>query len=169
MHGELSTDHRERGAPKKRFNDSLKKSLSTCNIDHNLAAHCVAWSHTIHQAAGQLKTDRRNSLKDRRQEEEGPRRLHHHPQTMHFPADTAHGPVSPVSVWSAMSVPAVHENVVKLHESSFAKPIHDDDERQSVCGFIAQLVEHRTGIAEITGSNPVEILIFFSGFFFPIT
>ena len=33
-----------------------------------------------------------------------------------------------------------------------------------MCGFIAQLVEHRTGIA---GSNPVETLIF-SGFFFPI-
>ena len=34
-------------------------------------------------------------------------------------------------------------------------------------GFIAQLVEHRTGIAEVTGSNPVEALIL-SGFFFPI-
>ena len=30
------------------------------------------------------------------------------------------------------------------------------------CGFIAQLVEHRTGIADLTGSNPVEALnIFF--------
>ena len=37
----------------------------------------------------------------------------------------------------------------------------------SMCGFIAQLVEHRTGIAEVTGSNPVETLIF-SGFFVPI-
>ena len=36
-----------------------------------------------------------------------------------------------------------------------------------MCGFIAQLVEHRTGIAEVRGSNPVEALIF-SGFFFPI-
>ena len=36
-----------------------------------------------------------------------------------------------------------------------------------MCGFIAQLVEHRTGIAEVTGSNTVEALIF-SGFFFPI-
>ena len=35
-----------------------------------------------------------------------------------------------------------------------------------MCGFIAQLVEHRTGIAEVTGSNSVEVLIF-SGFFFP--
>ena len=37
-----------------------------------------------------------------------------------------------------------------------------------MCGFIAQLVEHRTGIiAKVTGSNPVEALIF-SGFFLPI-
>ena len=36
-----------------------------------------------------------------------------------------------------------------------------------MCGFIAQLVEHRTGIVEVTGSNPFEALIF-SGFFFPI-
>ena len=27
-------------------------------------------------------------------------------------------------------------------------------------GFIAQLVEHRTGIVEVMGSNPVEALIF---------
>ena len=31
----------------------------------------------------------------------------------------------------------------------------------SMCGFIAQLVEHRTGIAEVMGSNPVKALIFF--------
>ena len=30
-----------------------------------------------------------------------------------------------------------------------------------MCGFIAQLEEHRTGIMEVTGSNPVEALIFF--------
>ena len=30
-----------------------------------------------------------------------------------------------------------------------------------MCAFIAQLVEHRTGIAEVMGSNPVEALIFF--------
>ena len=35
------------------------------------------------------------------------------------------------------------------------------------CGFIAQLVEHRTGIAEVTGSSPVEALIL-SGFFFQL-
>ena len=36
-----------------------------------------------------------------------------------------------------------------------------------MCGFIAQLVEHRTGVVEVMGSYPVEALIF-SGFFFPI-
>ena len=30
-----------------------------------------------------------------------------------------------------------------------------------MCGFIAQVVEHCTGIAEVTGSNPIEALIFF--------
>ena len=30
-----------------------------------------------------------------------------------------------------------------------------------MCGFIAQLVEQRTGNPEVTGSNPVEALIFF--------
>ena len=30
-----------------------------------------------------------------------------------------------------------------------------------MCGFIARLVEYRTGVAEVTGSNPVEALIFF--------
>ena len=29
-----------------------------------------------------------------------------------------------------------------------------------MCGFIAQLEKHRTGIAEVTGSNAVEALIF---------
>ena len=36
-----------------------------------------------------------------------------------------------------------------------------------MCGFMAQLVEHRTGIAEVKGSNAVEALSF-SGFFFPV-
>ena len=35
----------------------------------------------------------------------------------------------------------------------------------NVTGFIAQLVEHRPGNREVMGSNPVEVLNFFSGFF----
>ena len=47
------------------------------------------------------------------------------------------------------------------------RDLRDTDTSLPMCGFIAQLVEHRTGIADVTGSNPVEALIF-SGFFFPI-
>ena len=39
--------------------------------------------------------------------------------------------------------------------------------RSEMCGFIAQLVEHHTGVAEVTGSNPLEVLIFL-GFFFSV-
>jgi len=35
-----------------------------------------------------------------------------------------------------------------------------------MCGFIAQLKEHRAYITEVTGSNPIEDLIFL-GCFFP--
>ena len=34
-----------------------------------------------------------------------------------------------------------------------------------MCGFVAQLVEQRTGNAEVTGSNPVEALLFFQASF----
>ena len=43
-------------------------------------------------------------------------------------------------------------NSSPFYKSNFSSP---------VCGFTAQLVEHRTGIAEVTGSNPVKALIFF--------
>ena len=47
LYGELSTGHHDRGAPKKRFEDLLKKSLSACHIDHHqwsaLAADQETW------------------------------------------------------------------------------------------------------------------------------
>ena len=71
MYGELSTGHRERGAPKKRFKDCLKKSLTACDIDHKswseLAADRGAWRHTIHQAANQFEENRRDAAKEKRQ------------------------------------------------------------------------------------------------------
>ena len=71
MYGELSTGYRERGAPKKRYKDSLKKSLGACHIDTNnwstLAADRGAWRHTIHQATTTYETSRRDILKDKRQ------------------------------------------------------------------------------------------------------
>ena len=71
LYGELSTGHRERGAPKKRYKDGLKKSLATCNIDHrgwsDMAKDRGAWRQTIHQAAKQFEVDRRVAAKDKRQ------------------------------------------------------------------------------------------------------
>ena len=69
-----------------------------------------------------------------------------------------------------------YQNINKTSDSAIFKRRKDEDYAFMVIflnyrrwerGFIAHLVEHRTGIAEVTGSNPVEALIF-SGFFFPI-
>ena len=38
-----------------------------------------------------------------------------------------------------------------------------------MCGFIAQLVEHRTGNLKVTGSNSIEALTFFQAPFFAIS
>ena len=45
--------------------------------------------------------------------------------------------------------------------------VRSDHRSEPMCGFIAQLVEHRTGNAEVTGSIPLKPE-FFSGFQFPI-
>ncbi len=70
LYGELSTGHRDRGAPKKRYKDCLKKSLGNCHIDHHqwptLAADRVAWRSTIQQAVSSFEDTRRAILKDRR-------------------------------------------------------------------------------------------------------
>ena len=60
----------------------------------------------------------------------------------------------------------IYESFHILHVISLLSRENKNSQLTSLpmCGFIAQLVEHRTGIAEVTGSNPVEALIFF--FFF---
>ena len=71
LYGELSTGHRDRGAPKKRYKDCLKKSLNVCHIDcqqwSDMAVDRDAWRHTVHKAASQFEENRRDSLKDKRQ------------------------------------------------------------------------------------------------------
>ena len=70
LYGEPSTGHRDRGAPKKRSKDSLKKSLSASHIDHRqwstLAADRVTWRQTIHQAVSSFEDSRKNNLKEKR-------------------------------------------------------------------------------------------------------
>ena len=71
LYGELSTRHRDRGAPKKRYQDCLKKSLNVCHIDcqqwSDMAVDRDAWRHTVHKAASLFEENRRDSLKDKRQ------------------------------------------------------------------------------------------------------
>ena len=66
---------------------------------------------------------------------------------------------------SLSSTTAVHIWIIsyKFHIISLLTERYELSKLTSLpmCGFIAQLVEHRTGIAEVTGSNPVEALIFF--------
>ena len=66
--------------------------------------------------------------------------------------------------YSLSSITAVHMNYfIYTYIISLLTGRYELNKLSSLpmCGFIAQLVEHRTGIAEVTGSNPVEALIFF--------
>ena len=69
MYGELSTGHRDKGASKRRYKNSLKKPLSTCHLDHSqwstLAADQGTWRHIIHQTASFFKDFRRVNLKEK--------------------------------------------------------------------------------------------------------
>ena len=57
----------------------------------------------------------------------------------------------------------IYESFHILHVISLLSRENKNSQLTSLpmCGFIAQLVEHRTGIAEVTGSNLGEALIFF--------
>lgn len=71
LFGELSTGDRNVGAPKKRYKDSLKKSLSLCHIDHRqwttLAADRQAWRHTVSKSVASFEAARLESLKEKRE------------------------------------------------------------------------------------------------------
>jgi len=70
LYGELSFGHRDRGAPKKRYKDSLRKSLRGCHIDCSqwsaLAADCAAWRYTVHQAVSSFEASRKEDLREKR-------------------------------------------------------------------------------------------------------
>ncbi|KAI8491008.1 hypothetical protein Bbelb_314270 [Branchiostoma belcheri] len=75
LYGELSTGQRNRGAPKKRFKDCprrsiSRKSLSSCNIDHSqwsaLATDRAVWRHTVHESVSAFERRRRTALKEKR-------------------------------------------------------------------------------------------------------
>ena len=70
LYGELSTGHRDRGAPKKRYKDSLPKTLGTCHIDHHqwltFAAERQPWRHTVHQVDSTIEDSRGANLWEKR-------------------------------------------------------------------------------------------------------
>ena len=71
LYGELSSGLRNRGAPKKRYKDNLKKSLGACNISHlewtTLAEDRGAWRRTRNKAASSFESSRRSAIEEKRQ------------------------------------------------------------------------------------------------------
>ena len=125
----LSSGHRNRGAPKKRFKNNLKKSLGAYLIDHHrwstLAANrelgitpSIKLSPPSKPRAG---PDSRTAGKGR-----NTAKPLHYPRIRPSSAAAAAGPACPALIISAMSVPVVHVDQPPLR-SSFAKQSHDDD------------------------------------------
>ena len=71
LYGELSSGLRNRGAPKKRYKDILKKSLGACNISHlewtTLAEDRSTWRRTISKAASSFESSRRSAIEEKHQ------------------------------------------------------------------------------------------------------
>ena len=70
--GELSDGYRTVGAPLKRYKDSLKNSLNLCHIDNKNwtreAADRDLWRQKISDATATFESNRRETLKEKRQQ-----------------------------------------------------------------------------------------------------
>ena len=70
LFGELSSGYRSRGAPKKRFKDVLKSSLSSCQIDHRTwtteAMDRDEWRHIVKSAVSTFEATRRVQAEEKR-------------------------------------------------------------------------------------------------------
>ena len=71
LYGELSSGLRNRGAPNKRYKDTLKKSLGACNISHlewnTLAEDRGTWRRTVSKAASSIESSRWSAIEEKRQ------------------------------------------------------------------------------------------------------
>ncbi|XP_069763869.1 uncharacterized protein [Narcine bancroftii] len=121
LYGELSTGHRDRGAPKKRYKDCLKKSLGACHIDHrqwaDIASNRASWRLTVRRAETSFEEDRRAHLTDKRGKTQRPT-----PTNQFSPATAATASASPASDLSATNEPAADVDIYPLHKSSSTKP-----------------------------------------------
>ena len=63
LYEEVPAGHREREAPKKRYKDCLKMSLTGCNVDplwwSDMAADRDAGRHSIFKTADEFEEDRK--------------------------------------------------------------------------------------------------------------
>ena len=64
LNDELSNGHRDKGAPKKYYEDSLKKTLGNCHTDHHQRS-TLTGDHTVHQVASTFEDFRRANLKEK--------------------------------------------------------------------------------------------------------
>ena len=71
FYGELSQGKRDRGAPRKRFKDQLKRQLTQAGIDHSeweaLAEDREEWRGTIKTAADNFEEGRKTAAAEKRQ------------------------------------------------------------------------------------------------------
>ncbi|KAJ7414290.1 hypothetical protein WISP_84866 [Willisornis vidua] len=71
LYSELATGCHKRGAPKRRYKDSLKQFLSLDHIDcherSTLASNQYSWRHTIHNAIPSFQNTCRISFEEKRQ------------------------------------------------------------------------------------------------------
>ena len=70
LYGEVSTGHRERGAPNSRYKHSLTNFIRACHVDHlcwsDMAANRDAWRHLILKAIDEFEENRLGAKKDKR-------------------------------------------------------------------------------------------------------
>ncbi|GFS08505.1 hypothetical protein ElyMa_001275600 [Elysia marginata] len=76
MYSELSSGYRERGAPRKRYKDSLKRTLSACDIDvqgwSDLATDRSAWRCIIQEATTKFEEERITAANNKRLRRDNP-------------------------------------------------------------------------------------------------
>jgi len=66
LYGELLTGHCDKEAPRKRYKDTLKRSLATCNINHSQwttqATNRIDWRRTVYQVTTSFATTWRANI-----------------------------------------------------------------------------------------------------------
>ncbi|KAJ7409538.1 hypothetical protein WISP_113871 [Willisornis vidua] len=140
LYGELATGCRKRGAPKKRYKDSLKEHLSLGHIDchqwSTLASNRDSWRHTIHDAAAaSFENARRVSLEEKRQCKMN-RSSPISPKETFRCAFCNQTCLSRIGLFSYQRIAASVGSA--LPKSSFAKPSHDDGIRMSCLLFLTK-------------------------------